>query len=93
MHIEYENEDSFKIYIFDRNKIKKIGEKENNEIFFKPLFLLLKNKYHMKLNGLYKINAFTLNYYGIILEVSHEKDELYDIAKGLGEKKNWGGGF
>ncbi len=79
MRIEYQDMDNFKIYLYDENKVKDIEQiKENPEQFFKGLFLILKNKYGFKLEGLYKLNLFPCNNYGMIIEIEKEIDEFYE---------------
>ena len=79
MHLEYIDDNNFKLYIHDEKKIIEIDKiKDNPEQFFKNIFLKLKNKYHMRLNGLYKIDLYVCNNYGIVVELKHEDDEFYD---------------
>lgn len=79
MRIEYQDMDNFKIYLYDKKKLKSIEEiKEDPEKFFKDLFLILKKSYGFKLEGLYKLNLFPCNNYGIIIEIIKEIDEFYD---------------
>ena len=79
MRIEYIENSSFKLYIYDDKKIINLNKiKDKPEIFFKNIFLILKNKYHLKLSGLYKIDLYICDDYGIVVELKHEEDEFYD---------------
>lgn len=79
MYVKYLDNKSFNIFLFDENKIKNTDNiKENPEDFFKNIFLTLKNKYHIKLNGMYKIDLYICNDYGIVIEMRYEEDEIFE---------------
>lgn len=70
--------------IFKDNKIivflnKPVKLKEiKSEDYFKKLFINIKNKYNLKLNGYYKINVFVDKFYGSIIEIENEEIDYYD---------------
>ena len=70
--------------IFKDNKIivflnKPVKLKEiKSEDYFKKLFINVKNKYNLKLNGYYKINVFVDKFYGSIIEIENEELDYYD---------------
>lgn len=70
--------------IFKDNKIivflnKPVKLKEiKSEDYFKKLFINIKNKYNLKLNGYYKINVFVDKFYGSIIEIENEELDYYD---------------
>ena len=79
MHIEVFDKNTFTIYIYEKKKYKNINEiKENPEKFFKKIFLILKNKYKMNFEGLYKIEVYPCLIYGMIIEVKKEIDDFYE---------------
>ena len=69
--------------IFKDNKIivflnKPVKLKEiKSEDYFKKLFINIKNKYNLKLNGYYKINVFVDKFYGSIIEIENEELDYY----------------
>lgn len=70
--------------IFKDNKIivflnKPVKLKEiKSEDYFKKLFINIKNKYNLKLNGYYKIYVFVDKFYGSIIEIENEELDYYD---------------
>lgn len=78
MRIEYSDMDNFTVYLYDENKLKDIELiKSNPESFFKNIFLILKNKYKFKLEGLYKVELFPCSNYGIIIEIEKVIEDFY----------------
>ncbi len=65
-----------KIIVF-LNKNLNLDKKEL-ENYFKKLFLGIKDKYNLKLNGYYNINVYIDNYYGSIIELENEELEYYN---------------
>ena len=65
-----------KIIVF-LNKNLNLDKKEL-ENYFKKLFLGIKDKYNLKLNGYYDINVYIDNYYGSIIELENEELEYYN---------------
>ena len=69
--------------IFKDNKIivflnKPVKLKEiKSEDYFKKLFINIKNKYNLKLNGYYKIYVFVDKFYGSIIEIENEELDYY----------------
>ncbi len=70
--------------VFKDNKIivflnKKLDlDKVNLDIYFKKLFLRIKNKYNLELNGYYDINVYIDNNYGSIIEIENEDLDYYN---------------
>ena len=70
--------------VFKDNKIivflnKKLDlDKVNLDIYFKKLFLRIKNKYNLELNGYYDVNVYIDNYYGSIIEIENEDLDYYN---------------
>ena len=70
--------------VFKDNKIivflnKKLDlDKVNLDIYFKKLYLKIKNKYNLELNGYYDINVYIDNNYGSIIEIENEDLDYYN---------------
>lgn len=65
-----------KIIVF-LNKVLEL-DKKNLEIYFKKLFLKIKEKSGLKLNGYYNIIVYTDSYYGSIIEIEDEDLDYYN---------------
>lgn len=70
--------------VFKDNKIivflnKRLDlDKIKLEIYFKKLFLKIKDRYSLKLNGYYNINVYIDDYYGSIIEIENEDLDYYN---------------
>ena len=70
--------------IFKDNKIivflnKKLDlDKIKLENYFKKLFIKIKDRYSLKLNGYYDINVYIDDYYGSIIEIENEDLDYYN---------------
>jgi hypothetical protein len=72
-----------KIIIYINNKKDKINliNKDNLEIYFKELFIKLKENYHLELSGYFDIEVHTDNDYGVILVLEKEEYEYYEYLE------------
>lgn len=67
------------IYVQKSNINEKNFEKLSYiEEYFKNIFLKIKQKYNIDMNGFYFVNVYIDSIYGIILEIKEEKLEFID---------------
>jgi hypothetical protein len=55
-----------------------LNDRNNLEIYFKDLFLKLKNIYKLTIIGYYNINVFLDDIYGLIVSIKKEEQEYFD---------------
>ncbi|MFV0249648.1 MAG: hypothetical protein ACK5HP_01220 [Bacilli bacterium] len=75
------SDDSTTLYINNLN-LNQLDflDKENLEEYFQKLFLKLKNKYNILLNGYYVIDVYKDKYYGIVIEINKDDLEYFDYT-------------
>lgn len=82
MSINVIDENILDIYL-KKEIIKDIDfkNKENLEEYLKKIFRILKDKYNIKIEGYYEIDAYIDNNYGVILHLNREDYDYYDYFK------------
>ena len=65
-----------KIIVF-LNKPIKLKEIKSED-YFRKLFIDIKNKYNLKLNGYYKINVYVDKFFGRVIEIENQEIDYYD---------------
>lgn len=65
-----------KIVVF-LNKPIKLKEIKSED-YFRKLFINIKNKYNLKLNGYYKINVYMDKFFGSVIEIENQEIDYYD---------------
>lgn len=82
MSIHVIDENILDIYL-KKEIIKDIDfkNKENLEEYLKKIFRILKDKYNIKIEGYYEIDAYIDNNYGVILHLNREDYDYYDYFK------------
>lgn len=53
-------------------------DKEDAEDYFRQLFLKLKERYNIVINGYYILNLYIDEYYGMIIELKKEEMDYFD---------------
>ncbi len=82
MSVHVINDNILDIYL-KKEIIKDIDfkDKENLENYLKKIFRILKDKYDIKIEGYYEIDAYIDNNYGVILNLNREDFDYYDYFK------------
>ena len=82
MSVHVINDNILDIYL-KKEIIKGIDfkDKENLENYLKKIFRILKDKYDIKIEGYYEIDAYIDNNYGVILNLNREDFDYYDYFK------------
>lgn len=65
-----------------------LTDEEKLEQYFKDLFLSLKKRYDLEVNGYYNIDVYADKYYGMILEIENMDADYYRYFSGIDMKIN-----
>lgn len=79
MKVEFIDENNLTVYL---NKLylkdTKFKDKVEIECYFKRLFRELKNRYNLELSGLFDIQVYINEDYGIVLSINKDDADYYD---------------
>ncbi|MGI6329692.1 MAG: hypothetical protein ACOXZR_02385 [Bacilli bacterium] len=80
MKISFFDNEKFVLYL-NKYYIKdlKLDDEKEMEIYFKKLFLRLKNNYKLKLGGYYNIKIYSNKRYGLVIEVEKLISEYFKV--------------